>query len=515
MPTKHSIPFREKLHAIGLIDAAKQSIRKVSLVVGVAKSTLHDNLANYRREIAAFELGQQQSQRALAKDILLVSFEGKTSSRDCARILSKQRDKKLSHQNVLSVLSQAGEIARKKNHEMIPLSALKKDQNALFAPLSALKCGAFDEIFQKKLPILGFADPVSAYVFLEPASDRKSESWSHFLAKLRAMGLDPDSVVTDGGQGMLKAISKIFPTAVRVRDLFHVLQKLSKALRVLEGNCYRLITNHDKSEKEADKPGELEKLRSRMDKAILIFDELSQLIDDLRRSCYFENDSGYVSASKIKGIIGRIIGLIDEAGQLRIRHRALKEARSYLKEGGKDIVAYKETIERLIQAHFGETHLDTVLGYICPIIEFLDQIQRSYENERRRKFWEKKLVHARGSFRALSFIDQEEVDNAIDEIAKTMSLIKKSNSLIEAVNSVVRRFLVTYKSIPSWFCPLFTFYWNHRRFDRGKRKGLKPKEVLMGQHIEGDWIDALLADHCFDDEKSTSTPARRLATEAA
>ena len=56
MPTKHSIPFREKLHAIGLIDAAKQSIRKVSLVVGVAKSTLHDNLANYRREIAAFEL---------------------------------------------------------------------------------------------------------------------------------------------------------------------------------------------------------------------------------------------------------------------------------------------------------------------------------------------------------------------------------------------------------------------------------------------------------------------------
>lgn len=132
-----------------------------------------------------------------------------------------------------------------------------------------------------------------------------------------------------------------------------------------------------------------------MDKAILIFDELSQLIDDLRRSCYFENDSGYVSASKIKGIIGRIIGLIDEAGQLRIRHRALKEARSYLKEGGKDIVAYKETIERLIQAHFGETHLDTVLGYICPIIEFLDQIQRSYENKRRRKFWEKKLVHAR------------------------------------------------------------------------------------------------------------------------
>ena len=116
MPTKHSIPFESKLYAIGLLEGAKHSLRKVSSVMGVAKSTLHDNISSYRKDIVAFERYQEQSERALAKDILLLSFEAKTSSRGCAAVLSRQKNVNLNHQKVLSVLTDIASTATKKTN---------------------------------------------------------------------------------------------------------------------------------------------------------------------------------------------------------------------------------------------------------------------------------------------------------------------------------------------------------------------------------------------------------------
>ena len=109
----------------------------------------------------------------------------------------------------------------------------------------------------------------------------------------------------------------------------------------------------------------------------------------------------------------------------------------------------------------------------------MDQAKRSYENKTRQEFWEKKVVEARSLLRKYELINQEEIDLAINAIAKIMLTCKKSSSLIETVNSIIRRFLVTYKSIPEWFCPLFTYHWNCKRFLRGKRKGLKPIEISI------------------------------------
>ena len=89
MPARHSIPLRKELHALALVDA-KQPLRRVSKVIGVPKSTIHDNLENYRSDVERYEKYQNPSQRDLMKEILIVSMEGKTSSRDCANVLSKQ-----------------------------------------------------------------------------------------------------------------------------------------------------------------------------------------------------------------------------------------------------------------------------------------------------------------------------------------------------------------------------------------------------------------------------------------
>lgn len=501
MPAKHSIPLQKELHALALVDA-KQPLRKVSKIVGVPKSTLHDNLDNYRSDVERFERQHHRFDKDLAKDILSASMEGKTSSRDCAIILSRQKGYNVSHTKMLSVLSEMGTIAQKKNTKPIPLHSATNDATRPFAPLSAVKCGAFDEVFLKKFPILGFVDPVSAFIFLQDAPDRNAESWVNFLSTLSQMGLKLDSTVTDGGKGMLKGIGEIFPDAIRIRDLFHVSQKLSKGLKALEAYCYHLIRSYDKlKEKDDDKEKQADAL-SKMDKAIRIYDALSLECKSFQSACYFDHDSGYVNSTKTGEIMKRIIALIECADRNAIKHKKLSAAKSYLSGAKKDIVAYKATIETLVESRFGSANTDAVLSYICPIIEYLDQVQRSYENLKRKEYWEKKVVEARQRFRQFKFIDQNEVDESIDFIAQIMWQIKNSNSLIETVNSVIRRFLVTYKSIPSWFCSLLTFYWNCRRFKRGKRKGTKPIEVLTGKYSNTDWIDELLEGHVFEDKKS-------------
>lgn len=91
------------------------------------------------------------------------------------------------------------------------MHSVTSSERPYYAPLSQVKCGAFDEIFQKQTPILGFVDPVSDFIFFQEAIDRSAESWEEFLLVLRKMGLDVSSTVTDGALGMLKAVSKVFP----------------------------------------------------------------------------------------------------------------------------------------------------------------------------------------------------------------------------------------------------------------------------------------------------------------
>ena len=126
MPTIHSINLRSQLHVISLIDFGRESIRSVAAVVGVSKSTLHDNLGKYRIEVAAFEQRHNNFERTLARDILSLTFEGKTSSRDCAKILSRMTGHDISHQKVLKVLKNVAEVARRKNSEkLLPATIIK------------------------------------------------------------------------------------------------------------------------------------------------------------------------------------------------------------------------------------------------------------------------------------------------------------------------------------------------------------------------------------------------------
>ena len=248
----------------------------------------------------------------------------------------------------------------------------------------------------------------------------------------------------------------------------------------------------EKCSKSDDESDKVKHYECQMDRSLLLFDALELESKSFYTACYCENDIRYVSSSELEIIVKRIIAFIECAERNGVYHRAIKEAKTYFKGAIPEIIAYKKQLEYQVTKHFGKISSLSVLDSICPIIECLDQVQRSYENVSRREIWSKKLATARASFRLPGYIDQSEIDNAINKVAEIMLALKKSNSLVESINSVIRRFLVTYKSIPSWFCSLFTFYWNHRTFSRGKRKGLKPREILTRKPFERDWIDIII-----------------------
>ena len=58
---------------------------------------------------------------------------------------------------------------------------------------------------------------------------------------------------------------------------------------------------------------------------------------------------------------------------------------------------------------------------------------------------------------------------------------------VENVNSFIRPFLNQARDqVSQGTLNLLLFYFNHHRFERGKRKGWAPIEILSGQRIEHD-----------------------------
>jgi len=492
MPKLNPIVLSKKLHAVSLVDSGLVSIRSAALAVGIAKSTLHDNLAKFRKAEEDFTKWYSSSDERLVRHTLSIAMEGRASARDTAAVLSRIEGRRIDHHVVLDILGKASQIADNENAKRIPMRIVGGNEDNEKLPLSHVHCAAFDEIFQCKKPILSFIEPVSGYCYLSAAEDRTGDTWEKMLRELKLLGLNPATTNTDGGQGVLKGIGAVFPDSLNLRDLFHVLAKLGKALRAFEGYCYGTIVRFDTISNRGGTPTMIEECRQQMNRSIVLFDALETESNRFRSACYCDNECGYVSSCDLEIIIKRIVALIECAERNQIKHRSIKEARTYFQGATPAIVAYKALLEAQVKSMFGEAFSFSVLNSVCPMIEFLDQIQRSYENRERQKYWLKKLVAARSAFRRFDFIDQKEVDNAINKVAGIMMEFRKSNSLVEALNSVIRRFLTTYKSIPNWFCPLFTFYWNHRVMSRGKRKGLKAREILTGKPFERDWIDVIL-----------------------
>jgi hypothetical protein len=60
---------------------------------------------------------------------------------------------------------------------------------------------------------------------------------------------------------------------------------------------------------------------------------------------------------------------------------------------------------------------------------------------------------------------------------EVLGLFHRSSSLAESLHSWLRPYLQIHRGIPKWLTSLLQLFWNHHRFERGKRKGGSPLEL--------------------------------------
>jgi hypothetical protein len=81
-----------------------------------------------------------------------------------------------------------------------------------------------------------------------------------------------------------------------------------------------------------------------------------------------------------------------------------------------------------------------------------------------------------------------------ESIFKTLDIAcSQASSAVENANSFIRPFLDQARGqIEQHTLNLILFYYNHRRFTRGKRKGFAPIELLTGRKLDKNWHELIL-----------------------
>ena len=66
---------------------------------------------------------------------------------------------------------------------------------------------------------------------------------------------------------------------------------------------------------------------------------------------------------------------------------------------------------------------------------------------------------------------------SVQAFDKALSLFHRASSLAESIHAWVRPYLQIHRGMPQWLAPLLQLFWNHHRFQRGKRAGSTPTEL--------------------------------------
>ncbi len=469
-----------------------ETFRSIEKRVNIDHSTLHSIEPRIREEIEnalkTISSSYISYKKFVVKVVLTLSLLGQMSSRAIAQSVKLLYGKDISHDTVLNILCLSSKVAQNINHEWLDLGKVK----------TAL----FDEIYQSKTPILGFTDHYSCAILLKKANDRSTDSWVKFLNLLKSLGLQPSTVITDGGTGLKAAlILKFGDSVVYVLDLFHFLKKIVDAKKKMEGFCYSLIKAlDDLIDRGCDRSSvEYKKLFKKMNLSIETFDQYETICTQISKHVYLcDHQNGlYVDSNILHHELLECAALLNEFYQNIKKHKKINDARSYVENNIKQLIAYKQNIENEVRKEYPELS-QLIFKYFLPIIENIDQFQRSYENSNAQKYWADKILSLKKEIIINENISEKTFNELLNNVGKITSKFAKSNSLIENVNNQIRRFCDTYKSIPSGFCELFSYYWNFRKFQRGKRKGYAPIELLTNKKLKSSWIDLILDNFPYD-----------------
>ena len=319
-----------------------------------------------------------------------------------------------------------------------------------------------DEIFQGRKPCLTLVDGRSFLVLnLAPAECRDATTWGLTYLDLVERGFQFHDLACDGGTGLRAGVQEA-QLAIPLRpDLFHLLQEAQRLTQRLERRAYKAMETAERArraEREARAPKRrrgrplkvrvpLPQAEAEEAQAIETYDLWCWLLWEIRQALEpITPTHCLVSVAATKATLEAAVALLRELNQAEITAFA-----DDLQEKTPELVAPLEWLEQ----------------QLAPLLQSLDA------DTQHLILWawqQRQELDLRSDF-------PPTLQPAIQAIWEVLSLFHRSSSLAESLHSWLRPYLQIHRGRPQWLLSLLQLFWNHHRFQRGKRAGHSPLEL--------------------------------------
>lgn len=360
--------------------------------------------------------------------------------------------------------------------------------------------GSDELFFLGRHPILITVDVVSgAILHIEKMESLTKAAWQEHWQRLREKGIEPIKLLSDEGT-TLRAAREDFQDLAWQPDTFHAIslrlgvfqqRLLRQAEKAIEQEYKRENKKHSaKSAAMKQKQQQSwEQARQNSLQALRLYEDFRFLYQ-----CMLEQNQ-----------------VFQANGQARLRTKAEAETRLALE------------LMRTLSIPGLNKELDEILHVLPHLYGFLDGAQPTLAllsqtiEPALLPFWtcawqaEKKASKAKRNYSyqkrcrdkaalALELLQQHyQMDEKSFEALRQSIFLTldagtaQSSAMVECVNSFLRPYLNECRDqITQEFLQLLMFYYNHRIFQRGKRKGKAPIEILSKKPLEQNWLNLLL-----------------------
>jgi len=351
-------------------------------------------------------------------------------------------------------LQEAGEQARKYNEQMVTKKPI---------------LGELDEIFQGRKPCLTVVDGDSFLLLnLSPAESRDGTSWGVTLLDLEEQGYEFADVVADGALGIAAGVAATEWGLSVQPDLFHLMQETHPIKKRLEKSAYQAIATADKARlavAEAQQP------TRRVGRPLQTTNPLDEVEKDAQEKVE-QLDCWVWLLQEVR----QVLEPITRHGHIR----SLQQARDTI-ETAIDLMSELERSDIDKFAQKLAKYFDSLLYPLAQLKARLSHLQPHLSPKQ-----EAEIVWACQYRQTVAVAWSELLSPALHQIAhefeQALSLFHRASSLAESIHAWVRPYLHIHRGMPTWLAPLLQLWWNHHRFQRGKRAGHTPAELAEVSH---------------------------------
>ena len=375
-----------------------------------------------------------------------------------------------------------------------------------------------DEIFINNRPVLVTVEPGSGFILrLDLADKRDGETWGCCWLEI----VDNETgrverIVADQAKGIIGGIGLIFDDAEKLyqTDLFHVIVRLAYWIGVLERQSYSAINNEYEAARKFQNAKSENVLESRLekyeaakiesDKLVNLYDDFVYLFRELQNILMImDMKTGDLrKKNEVIAEIDAILCLMEE----EIDHEKIQEGVRYFRCHQDAVLRYFDDVEeadeelkKMIPDEFTRQILVLIYGYQS----------QSYTAYGQRKRYLKEQIdalkqmldeyagseYAGSEYAGSEYAGEAEFERLYPSVEKRLSSIIRSSSMVENTNSRLRPFFDAARGqINQNRLNLIRFYLNHKVFQRGRRKGKTPAQMLYGKNAASEhWLSILQA----------------------